>query len=324
MNTTVSVIIPTRGRPSQLILAVRSVLAQSLEPAESLEVIVVVDGPDEATEAALADITDPRVRTIRLSRQRGHASARNTGIEAARGLWCAFLDDDDAWFPDKVTAQLRTARQAHTEGIAHPVVGCVVRARSEGAVMLWPVRTPNEFEPIADYLYARSGWSSVLTGHTLMQTSMILLPAQLARHVRFRGGMRRHADPDWLLRLQAESGVRFLFPETDQPLAEWNLTGTGRISSSGDYRYSIVWARRHARQLGPRAIAGFLTGPAAHVACQIPSKVARRRAFAALLREAIDSGDATVWDLAALAVKYLGLQSRRRGHAPRRAPEAAP
>lgn len=324
MNTTVSAIIPTRGRPSQLILAVRSVLAQSLEPAESLEVIVVLDGPDEATEAALAAITDPRVRTIRLSTQRGHATARNTGIEAARGQWCAFLDDDDAWFPDKITSQLRVARQAHTEGIAHPVVGCIVRARTDGAVMHWPVRTPNQNEPIADYLYARRGWRSVLSGHTLMQTSMILLPTQLARHVRFRGGMRRHADPDWLLRLQAVSGVRFLFPETDRPLAEWNLTGAGRISSSGDYRYSIVWARRHARQLGPRATAGFLTGPAAHVASQMPGRVARQRAFAALLGEAFDTGDATIWDLAALAVKSLGLQSRRRGHATRREPEAAP
>lgn len=311
MSPTVSVIIPTRGRPEQVVGAIHSVLAQQLAEPDTLEILVILDGPDETTARALQALLDPRIVTIELPTRRGHATARNAGIEASSGLWCAFLDDDDTWLPDKLCLQLSAARHAVAHGTVHPVVGCIVRARAQHAHMLWPARFPGPDEPIADYLYGRSGWRSIMSGYTLMQTSMILLPTPLAKRIPFRAGMRRHADPDWLLRLQAQPGVRFVFPPTDRPLAEWNLTSSGRVSSSGDYRYSIHWARRHAKELGPRAIAGFLTGPAAHIASQIPSASARRRAFVTLLREAVQEGEPAVWDLAALAVKYLGIQNWR-------------
>ena len=317
MIPTVSVIIPTRNRPGQLVAAVRSVLAQRLESPDTLEVIAVIDGPDNATVNALTGIADSRVRTIQLPTQRGHATARNAGIAKALGHWSAFLDDDDLWYPEKLTTQLMTARKALDQGIIHPIVGCIVCAKAHDAEMLWPVRVPLNSEPIAEYLYARSGWRSILSGHTLLQTSMILLQTDIARRVGFRGGMRRHADPDWFLRLQRIEGVRFLFPETSTPLADWNIAGSNRVSSSGDYRYSMLWARRHAKDLGPRAMAGFLTGPAAHIASHIPVSSYRRRAFAVLLRETVDTGDPSIWDFAAILVKYLRIQDwRKRLRAP--------
>jgi glycosyltransferase involved in cell wall biosynthesis len=42
------------------------------------------------------------LRLIRNARPSGPARARNTGIAAARGAWIAFLDDDDAFRPDKI------------------------------------------------------------------------------------------------------------------------------------------------------------------------------------------------------------------------------
>lgn len=323
MTPVVSVIIPTRCRPEQVVVAVRSVLAQRQIDPESIEVLVILDGPDLLTSQALRDVQDHRIRVIELPLRRGHAAARNAGIRASLGQWCAFLDDDDTWLPNKLNQQLIATRQAMDEGATHPVVGCIVRASTAGEEMLWPARLPNSDETIADYLYARTGWRSILSGHTLIQTSMILLHAALARRVPFRAGMRRHADPDWLMRLQHEPGVRFVFPSIHLPLAEWNLSGTGRVSSTGDYRYSLLWARRHAKELGPRALAGFLTGPAAHVASQITESKMRRRAFAALLREAFEAGEPTLWDIAALTVKYLGLQNWRHRSKPSREPRTA-
>src|ERR1044071_7690025 len=95
----VSVVIPTLRRPALVTRAVGSVLAQTIE---NIEVIVVVDGPDEDTRSALAAITDPRLRVIQLSTQGGAPHARNSGVAEARARWTALLDDDDEWLPRKL------------------------------------------------------------------------------------------------------------------------------------------------------------------------------------------------------------------------------
>ena len=96
----VSVIIPTHNRAREVVRAVDSVLAQSVPVSE---VIVVDDGSDDNTVAALA----PYGEKIRVLRQenRGVSSARNLGIRAAQGEWLALLDSDDHWLVDKLARQ---------------------------------------------------------------------------------------------------------------------------------------------------------------------------------------------------------------------------
>lgn len=90
--SSISVIIPTRGRPHFLKQAVQSVLAQS-HPAK--EIIVVDDGAGarEAVARLNADIT------VLDNQQRGSVPARNLGVAQARGSRICLLDDDD-WFTD--------------------------------------------------------------------------------------------------------------------------------------------------------------------------------------------------------------------------------
>lgn len=57
----VSVVIPTRNRPQRVTRAVRSALAQTLCP---IEVIVVIDGPDEVTLQALGDLKTRALEAI--------------------------------------------------------------------------------------------------------------------------------------------------------------------------------------------------------------------------------------------------------------------
>src|SRR3954447_24585483 len=90
----VSVVIPTRNRADRLPLTLAGVLAQrEIE----LEVVIVDDGSDPDAAAAYRKLEGDRVRVLRHERSRGAARARNSGIEAARGEWVAFLDDDDLW-----------------------------------------------------------------------------------------------------------------------------------------------------------------------------------------------------------------------------------
>src|SRR5207248_7970393 len=102
----VTVIIPTRDRWPLLSVTLRSALAQE---DVALEVVVVDDGSTDETPERLASESDERVRVIRHPESRGVAAARNSAIEAARGEWIAFLDDDDLWAPHKLHTQLAAA-----------------------------------------------------------------------------------------------------------------------------------------------------------------------------------------------------------------------
>ncbi len=106
----VSVVVPTRDRCTRLPLALRSALAQR---DVELEVVVVDDGSRDRTQDVLASAAaDPRVRRVRRASPGGVGTARNDGIAVARGRWIAFLDDDDVWAPEKLSAQLQALRSS--------------------------------------------------------------------------------------------------------------------------------------------------------------------------------------------------------------------
>jgi len=102
----ISVVIPTLRRPKLLMRALDSVFAQTYS---QMDVVVVVDGPDEETVDTLRSISDPRLQVIVNERSLTAAGARNAGVAIAKGEWIAFLDDDDEWLPQKVSLQLTAA-----------------------------------------------------------------------------------------------------------------------------------------------------------------------------------------------------------------------
>lgn len=99
-NPLVSVVIPVYNGARFLRAALESVFAQTYRP---IQVIVVDDGSiDESGPIAQSF---PDVHYIRQE-NKGVAAARNAGIEAARGEFFAFLDQDDLWTPDKLKIQV--------------------------------------------------------------------------------------------------------------------------------------------------------------------------------------------------------------------------
>lgn len=98
----VSVIIPTHNRADVLPRAIESALAQTYQ---NVEIMVVDDRSTDDTAAVLNRYHT--VHVLRNRRTRGASGARNTGIKEATGELIAFLDSDDAWLPDKLTAQVR-------------------------------------------------------------------------------------------------------------------------------------------------------------------------------------------------------------------------
>ena len=151
VSVDVSVVIPTRHRPDLVTRAVRSALAQTIA---DIEVVVVVDGPDDATAAALAGLDDARLRVVVLARKAGAPHARNVGVRAARAPWTALLDDDDEWLPHKLAAQLELAKRS---AVAMPVIATRLINRTPRAESVLPRRLPAPGEPLSEYLTVRRG-----------------------------------------------------------------------------------------------------------------------------------------------------------------------
>lgn len=116
----VTVILPTRRRPDLLPRAVASVLQQSMADWE----LVLVDDNDPADRIrsrpeVVRWLADRRVRLVENPEPGGAGRARNRGLSVARGRYVTYLDDDDAYVPDKLQRQLQLA-----EATEAPLVLC--------------------------------------------------------------------------------------------------------------------------------------------------------------------------------------------------------
>jgi glycosyltransferase involved in cell wall biosynthesis len=99
----ISVVLATYNRRHTLPRAIASVLTQR---GVCFELIVVDDGSRDGTAGDLAQLADPRIRTITAARNGGPAAARNLGLKAAGAGIVAFLDSDDAYSPGRLAAPL--------------------------------------------------------------------------------------------------------------------------------------------------------------------------------------------------------------------------
>ena len=133
----VTVVFPTRDRWDLLRRTLPTVLNQE---AVYLEVVLVDDGSrDDGAGSVL--VADERVRVIRHLTAQGVARARNTGIAAARGIWTAFLDDDDPWAPRKLRSQLDAA---NSDGGEFAYSGVLVLDEALRPIDVWSPPPPHE------------------------------------------------------------------------------------------------------------------------------------------------------------------------------------
>ncbi len=257
----VSAIIPTLQRPGLLVRAVQSVFAQTHA---HLEVIVVVDGPDEPTLAALRAVDDPRLRIVANPRSLTAAGARNAGVAHATGTWIAFLDDDDEWLPTKIEKQLALAA-----GRDSVVVSCLTRVETPLTTYVWPEVIYDNRLPLGEYLFDRK---TAFLGASFIQSSGYLLPRALFLESPFRVGTP-HDDWDFILRLASRPGV--VVETVPEPLVkhafeEQRVT----LSSRNTWQESLAWIEGIRPMLTRRAYSGFLLGV-------VGPRAANERAFSA-------------------------------------------
>lgn len=103
MDKLVSIVLCTYNRAYCVGKAVESVLAQTYG---SWELFVIDDGSSDHTEAVMEQYTDPRIHYIKMEKNRFYCYAANYGLDHCQGEYIAFLNSDDAWFPEKLEKQV--------------------------------------------------------------------------------------------------------------------------------------------------------------------------------------------------------------------------
>jgi len=106
-NTLVSVIIPTFRRDNDLKNALASLKSQDYP---QIEIIVVDDNAEPIWNNIVKETIDTigieKIVYLKNESNIGPAASRNLGIKMSSGEYITFLDDDDVYYPGKISNQL--------------------------------------------------------------------------------------------------------------------------------------------------------------------------------------------------------------------------
>jgi glycosyltransferase involved in cell wall biosynthesis len=159
---TISVVVPTFGRPESLARCLAALAAQTL-PREAFEVIVCDDGaPVPAAPTVESFAGQMAVRVVRRARS-GPAAARNEGARQARGQLLAFTDDDCV--PSPHWLELLVERMRRHRG--HMIGGSIVNLLPDDP---YATATQQIMSCVYDY-FSRSS-----VGHRFFSTTNLAVP----------------------------------------------------------------------------------------------------------------------------------------------------
>ena len=232
----VSAIIPLYNGARYIEQAIRSMLEQTELPAE---IIVVDDGSTDHGAQIVERLAARRPANvpIRLFRQTngGQSSARNLGARHARGDLIAFLDQDDAWYPD------------HLEKLTKPF------QEPQSRQLGWVYSNLDEVDENGT-MVARSFLSSFGTQHPKRELSaclredMYVLPSASVISRRaflsiggFDEQLMGYEDDDLFLRL-FRRGHESVF--IDEPLSQWRIHTSGSSYSWRMARSRMIYAKK--------------------------------------------------------------------------------
>lgn len=99
----ISIIMPAYNREDTIMAAITSVLAQTYS---HFELVIVDDGSTDGTVQVVESFADDRIRLIKGPGRSGVSEARNIGLRAAKGELIAYLDSDNTWQPEYLSAMV--------------------------------------------------------------------------------------------------------------------------------------------------------------------------------------------------------------------------
>ena len=115
----VSVIIPVYNSESTILHCIESVVASLEKVTTDYEIICVDDGSSDNSLQLLNEIASQNSKIIIVHQENtGAATARNKGLELAKGEYIAFNDSDDEWLENHFEVLLEVFEQ-------HPEIDCL-------------------------------------------------------------------------------------------------------------------------------------------------------------------------------------------------------
>ena len=279
----VSLCIASYRRPAGLARLLDSVARLKRPEAVELEVIVVDNDPaGQLVEAPpVAELPEAELHWLHEPR-RNIAHARNRAVDAARGEWLGFVDDDEVLCEDWLAAYWRCAAEGAADAWFGPVLP---RLEAPGPAWLDLQR-----------FYARPRHA---TGAVLLageaRTSNAFVRRSLLGSLRFDPAYGRSGGSDTLLfgRLAA-AGARYAWCDA-APVWEWLPPERHRLAwlLQRSFRGGCVH-QRVERELGRARAASWLRAPGVAALCLLAALAAlpagRRRAAPFLMRAAVQAG----------------------------------
>ena len=188
--TKVSVIVPVYKAEAYLDTCVQSILSQTYR---DLELLLVDDGSPDRSGAMCDEwaVRDSRVRVIHKPNG-GVCSARNAGLDAAKGDYIAFVDSDDWLDPEMYAVMMAQVRDYGCD-----VVMCDCVKEHSGRPELYT-------HDIRPGFYDRAALETEYFPHLLMMENveypatisncLLLFRRELAKDVRYLTGVRYSED----------------------------------------------------------------------------------------------------------------------------------
>lgn len=200
-----SVVIPVYNVSSYIEKCIQSVLDQTFN---SFEIICVDDGSPDNSVALIEKINDSRIRIIR-QKNRGLSGARNTGINASRGIFIALLDADDLWLPSKLSAHYKHFQTGVNIGISYSASDFI----DESGKHLGIGQYPKLHHITAKDIFCRNpigNGSAAVIRKSLLQSVAITKKSQHGmRSEYFDESMKQSEDVEFWLRVALSTKYRF-------------------------------------------------------------------------------------------------------------------
>lgn len=239
----VTVIITTYNRTDKIEEAIKSVLKQTYK---NIELIVVDDNKEgtkqrEETETIIKKY--PSIKYIKNEKNLGGALSRNVGINAAKGEFIAFLDDDDTFIEEKIEKQYNCYLSHKNENVG--LIYCYTYRENPQKKIIGAYENNYEGKPIYEHMMG-----------CIAATSLWFCPKKVLIEVGQFEDTPCKQDSILLLKILANDYSVYRVPEHLAYYYEHNgkgISGTGEKNIIGLKKYRD-WCRKYYSKLNDKQI----------------------------------------------------------------------